>query len=485
MKTTVRCLVLFLVFLLCLSGCGIVILDREEEVTTSTSEAVTTLPVETYLPSEYPEVSVTDGAQASLDRLAALPSYDFEGRSVYFAVAAEVGNVFNDETGCYVDAVALRNEMLREKYNAAVYMAYQDANLLYQAVAVADKAGEYYADYAVLCASELGSYQVGGLLRSLTSVGHLDFSSPYYDAAAMEQLTMGGVVYGAVGDATVSMENYICLYYNRTLGESIGLPLDYAAIREGTFTRDSLLALLKTASGSEALDGGTVFGSAFDTTGTVTAAFASTGQNYLFTEGIFGHEVGFVNETTEGLIAFLKELLPMSSLTGDGAADDGFALFTQGKALCAMGTLGDMERLTNCGFSWEVLPMPKTNEEDPYTTPVSGNAPVITVLRTSRDIDTIGHILEGLNAASYGYVTYAFYENAMKNVISGAQTLDMMDLILENPLYDFCLMFGDSSKALREGTYGALVSAVEGSRSLTYYVSRGSDALTRYLGTME
>lgn len=481
----IRWLTLLLASVLCFSGCGIVIINREEETTTAvTTPEGTTAPVQTYLPPDYPEVSVTDGEQISADRLAALPSYDFDGRSVYFAVATEVGDVFNDETGIYIDAVTLRNEMLKEKYNATVYMAYQNADLLYQAIGVADKAGEYYADYAVLRASDIGLYHAKGYLRNMTSVNHLDFSQPYYDAAAMEQLMMGGVIFGAVGDATESIENYACLYYNRTLGEAMGLSLDYKAIREGEFTWESLLAQLKMAASAK---GGEVFTSSFDATGIVTASFASTGQNYLRIEGVFGHEAGFVTETTETLIGYLKELMPLnaSAKASDQEASDVFDLFSSGGALYAMGSLGDMKRLANCGFSWEVLPMPKMNEEDPYTTSVAGDAPVITVLTTSRDIDTIGHILQGLNAASCGYVTQAYYNDVMKNVISGVYTLDMLDLICENPIYDFCLMFGSSSKALREGTYEVLLSAVEGSRTLSYYASRKSAALNWYLDAMK
>ena len=484
--------------LLLLSSCGIITINRgKEETNESTSDTDPDITSPIYESKEYPIVSETDGESLSREKLSALPDMDFEGISVFFAAAAETGDLFNEEAGIYAQSVLLRNQMVNKKYNTKIILLRKSTEELLSDVKAAEKSGDYFADFAVIRSAEVGNYATSGYLRNLKSLPYFDPAAESYHAEAMEQLTIGGSVYGAVGYATDQIESYACLYFNKTLAGSVGIELDYNQVYSGALTWEKLLETIKLSP-----EGTVPLVSGFDDDETAILSFFSTGQTFLSKEnGSF--QVSCDTEQTETLIGLLRELLslktdsitkeipavPDSGDAGETSGNEtvtleGMDIFTDGSSLFCFGTLGMMQELETCGFRWEALPLPKVSEQDEeYSTYVTGDAPVITALSTSNNIDIMGYILQALNTASEGYLKYEFYRDAMKNSITGVNTLDMIDLICENPVYDFSRMFGESSKALRNGTYNAFVSAVEGTRDFSYYLSKHKKALNSYLNS--
>lgn len=488
-----KLLSLFLSLLLVLTSCGIVIINDGKNDPDGEGSLTSPNTVGTYLPPEYPLATETDGEAVALATLQTLPNYDFDGLSVFFAVAKEIGDVFNDESGIYVDAVTRRNQLVNEKYNTQLLITYRTAEELASEVGASDWSGEFYADFVVLRNGDLGAYAVSGRLRNLKALTHVDFSAPYYNATAMEQLTVGDVVYGAVGNATEQVEHYTCIYYNIDLGKELSLSLPYDAIYDGSFTWETLLTeMRKTPTETP------IFASSMDDGLLSVYSYLGTSRTFLVPDGNKSLTTGYVTGQTEQLIAMLKLLLPLRSnkvtyeitvpaTTGseetiETVTAEGFDIFLKGRSLYAFGTVADMAKLKNAGFHWEILPFPKLNEEDGYASGVAYEAPILAVLDTSPNIDTIGYILEAIQAASYGYIAEAFDTDATKNCITGIHTLDMLDLIRENPIYDFSRMFGyHVDAALRQGTYEAYTEAVNGGSTLDYYASRKANALKNYL----
>ena len=499
MKTqtmTVRLATVLLTVMLLFSSCGIIILNDGDEVGT-TQAPVTDLPdpTGTYLPNEYPVREETDGFSVSCDRLNALPSADLNGISSFFAVASETGDMWNDEAGLYVSPGNRRNALVNEKYNTTVISQYYEAETLLAKVRDAYRAGDYFADFAVIPHIELGAYYKAGYLNNLKSLLHTDFSAEYYNQEAMAQMTVGGVIYAAVGDATEQLEQYACLYINKTLTAPYGVTPNYKALYDGTFTWDSLLISMK-ALPEEVI--GYVTGYDSDTMRVMT--YYSLNKAFLSPNGIGGMILVANNAATAALVETVKEILPFETSTltldmdswqtepeGDAAESvgpamlEGFEIFSAGKSAYAFGLLGDIASLRTAGFLWEVMPYPKLSDTEEYGTPIHNNAPVIVSLSTGSNIETMGYILQALNAASFGFSRDAFYEDAFETAITGIYTLDMLDIIRENPIYDHSRMFGSTSSALREGTYRAYYHALGGDREASYYFNRYTRNLQVYL----
>lgn len=491
-----RLAVCLLAAVLLLSSCGIIVINRGEETKPITNETETDFPplTDTYESKDYPLATETDGEAASRDRLAALPDVDLDGLTVFFTVSQETAAVFDEEDDLYRTAVLKRNDMVNKKYNVQIITARMDAAALLNGVAKADKAGDFFSDFAVIRSGDLVGYLTGDYLLNLKSLPFADYSASYFNQTAMNQLTVGGAICGAVGDATEQIEAYSCLYFNKTLAKELGTVCPYDAVYDGTFTWEGFLASL-----TELPEETVRFVSAYDDEVTAAMSFFGVGGNFLAANGKKQLRLACETDETEAMIDYLKVLFAMDTKslsvtvtppagTGDETSAEpetetltGFAIFEAGKALYAYGTVGQMEALENAGFAWEVLPMPKMAEDQPYYTPTTVDAPVIVALSSSQNLDTMGYMLQAVNAASCGYLTHEFYADAMQRLITGVNTLDMLDIIRENPTYDIAFMLGEDVKAVRAGTYGAFLEAIEGTKSFSSYLNKKESALNKYL----
>ncbi len=476
--------VLLLTGLLLLSSCGIIIIRRGNEVGSETESAEETLPpppADTFEPTTYTVVPEPDDTETAKRRLAALPAADLDGLSVFFAVASETGHIFDDETDLYRTAVLQRNQSVNEKYNTKIITVMKSSAILIGDVKQADRARDYYADFAVLRGGDYTAYVAENYLHNLNSLPFTDYGAEYFDRETMKQFSVGSILYGAVGEATEQPEHYVCLYVNRDYGETVGYEIDYAGVRSGAFTWDGLLTALKALPG-EAIS----FVSAFDKPMTAAYGLSSTGTTFLADKS---GSLRLAADTGNGrlLVTKMKDLMPQmsESFSDEGKTESGFSIFTAGHALFALGTLDGTEQLENAGFRWEVLPLPKLRESDPYRTAVTADEPVIVALASSQNIDSMGYILQAVNAASADAFRAAFYEDLTLRLITGVHTLDMIDLIRENPLYDVGLMTAGSVKAVKEGTVDALYEAITGTRTLSYCLSRKETALNRYLDSLK
>ena len=489
MKKT-RLFSILLALLLSLSSCGIIIINKgDDDITGEHGENDTDISVPTYESQYYPLVSETNGKEISAEMIEALPDKDFEGKSVIFSVATETGNILFEDEGIYSQAVLYRNKLVGDKYNTKIVVLKNSASKLLSDAKRAEKSGEYYSDFAVIRYSDVGKYYAANCLRNIKSLSFAELSDSSYNSQAVSQLTFGGFTAGVAGYATEALEHYSCLYYNKEYGNRLGIELDYSMIYSGEFTWEEFIGIIKTA--SKDLNS---FVSSFNDDMLTRAAFFSTGQTYLSSNnGNIG--LSFSTESSTNLISYLKDLISLrtDSVKKETASEKenktltlkGFDIFLEGEALFAFGTLGDINKLKNCGFRWEALPLPKIDESDKsYSTGVSSDAPIITALSSGENVDTAGYVLRAINSASFGYLKNEFYRDVQKNSITGVKTLDMIDLISENPIYDMAEMFGDSSKSLRNGTYNCLISAVKGKRSLAYYLSQNSSALNKYLDSL-
>lgn len=474
-------LILLLTVSIFLSSCGIIIINKEDDgkeaSSSETSQEIT------YIPPEYPTLEMPNYEDEAKSRLEALPDQDLDGLTVMIAAMNEIGDIFNDTEGGYVSAVLKRNSMIADKYDALIVTDYQPSETLTEKVRSANKSGDFYADFAVIRSSDIGSYYSSSYLQNLRSLTYYDFDKDYFNAQAMDQLTLNGVIYGAVGSMTESPESYGCLYFNKTLGKALGVSVDYSSVLDYSFTWDKLLTQLNSIDTEKAL-----ISASYDAQTLSSLSLLSSGQTYLSRNESGDLASSFNNADTRTLVSKLKSVMEKKADTLNVISSDnstvtlsGLDIFVKGQSLYSFGLLSDMATIANCGFDWEVIPIPKLTEDGKYYSAASFTAPVLTMLKSSPNIETNGYILQALGAASYKHLQSAYVKHAMASYVSGIYTADMLDIIIENSIYDHAHMFGPSYSALRNGTYVTLNNAVMNNSSLNYYVNRTKNKLQSYL----
>ena len=469
-----------------LTSCGIIVVNdgKGGAVSGTTAEEV-------YKPNDYdtkPIPNYEDEAKALLD---ALPSVDLGGHTVIIASDESNSAIWDDVEGPYVSAVLKRNSLIADKYNTVVSSNKTTASALREKIKTSYLTGSFYADFASVKSGDLGSYYASGHIQNYKVLTYYDFSAPYFNEAAIDQLTLNGVIYGVVGSMTEAPESYGCLFFNKTLGKEIGVNIDYTSVYEHNFTWDKLFAQISSADTESA-----ILSSSYDNETLSRTVLLTAGQTFLSRNSKGDLISNFNTDISKTVIANLKKLLPYRTdkmtVTETVTNDDGsektvkttltdLDIFIKGKSLYSIGTVSDMKKIANCGFEWEILPIPLLSEGGKYNAAATESAPVLVMLKSSKSIEQNGYILQALGAASYKHIQVEYIKYAMQNYASSYYTFDMLELLIENPIHDHATMFGNYYSQLRSGTYVTFHNAVTGKNSLSYYINKSKNDLQKYL----
>ncbi len=469
-----------------LTSCGIIVVNdgKGGAVSGTTGE-------EPYKPNDYDTKPFPNYENEAKEMLNALPNVDLGGHTVVIASDESNSDIFDDVEGPYVSAVLKRNSLIADKYNTAVSSNKTTTAALLQQIKSSNLSGSFYADFASVKSSQLGTYYASGAISNFKTLTYGDFTAPYFNSEAIDQLTLNGVIYGVVGSMTESPEGYGCLFFNKTLGEEIGVNIDYASVYNHEFTWDKLLSQMASAKTDNA-----ILTASYDNQTLSQTALLTAGQTFLSKNSKGDLVSNYNTDISKTVISNLKKLLPYrtdkmtvtNTVIGENGNEKiekttltGLDIFIKGKSLYSIGTVSDMEKIANCGFEWEILPIPLLTEGGQYNAAATGSAPVLVLLKSSKSIEQNGYILQALGAASYKHIQAAYMKYAMQNYASSYYTFDMLELLIENPIYDHAVMFGSNYSQLRNGTVVTFHNAVTGKNSLSSYINKTKSELQKYL----
>ncbi len=482
----VKLLILLLVLSL-LSSCGIIVINDGKETSISDTTDVEI----TYTPNDYDTKPIPNYEDEAKRLLSELPDKNLQGHTVVITSDVAVSGIWDDVEGPYVSSVLKRNSMIADKYNAVVSSNEAYTAALFEKVKSAYLLDDFYADFVAIKSGELGAYYASESITNFKVLTYSDFSAPYFNQSAIDQMTFGGSIYGVAGSMTESPEGYGCLFFNKTLGDEIGISIDYNAIYNHEFTWDKLFTDLAAAKTENAL-----LTSSFDDQSLSVVTLLTAGQNYLSKDSKGNLVSNFNTSISNTVIANLKKLASYrvneftvtSKVTDENGTEStvstklsGLDIFIKGKALYAFGRVSDMAKIANCGFEWEILPIPMLTEGEKYNAAATDTASVLVLPKSSKSIEQNGYILQALGAASYKHTQIEYIEYAMHHYASSYYTFDMLELIIENPLYDHAIMLGTKYTNLRSGTYVAFHNAVINNKTLTYYINKSKANLQKYL----
>ena len=437
----------------------------------------TAAPADTELPSQTESAGDTEpSAPAPADpetlakeALSALRRDDLDGMNLIIATAdnsAVFGDSFDGDNAASTVLPQLREartRLVEERYNVRILTFSYDKESLYTEIKNAYLSDvPYVSDFYAIPYDQLGRFQAAGLLLNLRTLPFTDFTQDYFDADAMEAMSAGYGIWGAVGDYTFSPENYFAVYFNKPLSTSLSLTSPYASVRDGSWTWETFLSASKTARASLDEKGNALWGDNLTVLGLdrcesmllASSGFAVTDAGLDRTPTL-RTDAGALTD----IAAFLKSAVYRSDTSPDSSLP-AVSLFTSGDMLFWCGTLASMSAWADIETPWGIVPLPKTDSTQKGYNTYVGETAVFCVPSTNGALEATGTILQALFAASAYTYKDAYLNEALAYYVRDSETVDMLDLICDSAHYDFTGMFASGYSYLGYASTYAIHSAI-------------------------
>jgi hypothetical protein len=470
-----RLILLLLLLLTVLDSCGIIIInrpdDKTETLTNNQGETVTENTVTTTeaITSSSPvtPVTPTDNEKIAQKYLDALTSRDFEGVGIVIATLNNTLFTPDNNDKPITKARLLRNRAVEKKYNTIIMSnVCASIDVMLTQAKEAQKSGMFYADMLAVPSVNLGLFKTEDLLFNLNSLPFTDYTAPYFNKDAMKQMSGGYNVYGAAGEMTEDMNYMYLMFFNRTIIKKYGIEDPYILVEDGKWTWDKMREIIITVNDDINASGGTPItghASQTDTDTYINIMFASTGQHYM-TSGVgIVPSVSYNTDSTNKLIETAHKLLydDGTYYNENGNTDPALTAFNNGNVLFYVNSLYATSWFTDMKDSWGILPLPGIRESQNYYTYYDTSAPVMAVLSDGAGVERIGLLLQAMNAASYKYINDTYYNYLANYVLRDNGSINMLDYMRKNPVYDFAYMFGSYYPYVPDGTYNLLRKTIK------------------------
>ena len=390
-----------------------------------------------------------------------VPDSDFGGYTFTFYIR-ECGSNFWTVTDIWVedltgdalnDAVYNRNQYLNETFNINVAQEFIGDNgscsTKVQKMVMAGDAVD-----AVVCnGNDTTTLAMKGNLTDLTTIPYIDLTKPWWDQHSVTGLNLYDKVFFAAGEATIADNNAVnIIAFVKANVTDYGLDDPYQLVRDGTWTLDKFTYMAETVSrdlnGDGVKDESDImgymhFGDAGQT------MFNAMGNMDGIIDGSGEPQLTFLTERSvsswQKLIEFIQKDCTMSMskelrvYKGMGDYDVKVKMIEGKNTLFSWVHMRDIENLRGVETDFGVLPNPKfdeaqesyCNENDPYGTGL------VSVPKTSPDLERAGIIIEAFSAKSMEIVRPAYYDiNLQGKYMRDNDSEEMLTVIFDSVIYD-------------------------------------------------
>ena len=349
------------------------------------------------------------------------------------------------------DAIYERNTRIEETYNCVIseVLVGRPDEVLGGLVA----SGDVGAEVVLLYDEKIAGHYTSGRLLTWDNLSYIDYEQPYWSYDATQTFNVGGKIFAATGDFSLSMSTRsFVLMYNKDLYSELGLKEDlYQLARDGKWTMEKMVAVSESAVAD--LNGDGAMNAAddrFGSTGSIKLYFGSlvTGAGVKYVERDAEGGLKLATTGNEYAINVMSDILAKhnntpnafliqtSDINSSGSAS---TMFRNGQTIfqgCAMKTVTNYRDMES---DFGILPFPKYSEEqESYHALTSGGAmATLPVTLQESDYENVGLILEAMSRDSYESVVPTYKEIALKSKYArDAGSADMLDIIFSSATYD-------------------------------------------------
>jgi len=473
MKKIISLLIASLFILLSFSACSNAGQPDSTTAPAAVTDPVNTAPEEsTRLYPQIPEGTDLKGDEFVILYYDTAVIHNLPGIPVDVWVEAQNGDVLND-------AVFKRNKNVEEALNVTVTMFAPVKGKYISTIQTAVSSGDQpYSMLDIDCNDVVNLFNKN-LIYS-TAVLETDFEKPWYDQAALEQLSICGKSIAFAPD-TIYMDKLetVVTFYNKALGEDLGIGSLHQTAIDGKFTLETMLQYADAVSADLNQDG------KMDS----NDAYVISSQNdygYYSLLGA-GSRSAYSTADTIELNTSDERLINILQRTGEIITDShvfynrqSFSatttqvaqMFANKQFLFLIRPLQSLYDLRNFDHSFEILPVAKfDDDQDHYYAPVNTYAGTIFCVPVGRtDYENIALVSDLLAAESYYEVMPVFYDVVLDfKLVNDPGAAAILDIVFDNRSYDLGLMFniGSVRNVLVSATWGNVVSSLKGVEKLS------------------
>lgn len=417
--------------------------DKEEKKPASTPEA-----------DSQTEVNVQQGGSSAIlgddvDYESGLSTERYDGYNYRMYIPKGGMNNYDpeEEVGDIVtDAIYKRNLQVEEKYGIEITYLEQNSGGYNSDGLNSILAGDDAYDIIFCHSRGAFVYALQGAAYNIHEIESIHTEQPWWYKDAVETFSLNNHLYVLDGDITKSFGSAMAIVFNKRIFDELGYDYPYETVRDGDWTFDEFAYYAKK--GGADLNGDGVMTPEADQFGFYTGEWAAP-INILYAGGekIYDkNDEGMMELTlySNKTVDIFDEFFGLMSneacflhFTEGNINYTGEDIFASGRAMMASGGLGSASGLRAMDDDFGIVPYPKFDEEDDYTTAINGAAPLLVIPITVSDVERTGAITEALCAYSARDVIPAFYEKSLKTKYSrDEESEEMMDLIKESIIYD-------------------------------------------------
>ncbi len=397
-----------------------------------------------------------DSATASAPTEILPPEGNFGGSSFRILVSDSVLDDYDrpEENGEIVnDALYKRELNISERLNIVPeYITqpgeYADRNTFNAHIASSVMAGDDSYDLIIGMTVIVFPIAADGYFCDFTSLQSLSPDAPWWMRDMTENLGINGKLFGALGDASLSLYTHInVMYFNQKLIGDYKFPDPYETVRSGKWTIDTLMSQCKglgaDVNGNDKADNDDFYG------------FLSIRVPARSLQTSLGLDLITKNEKDIPVLLPLSQKITdavdhMRSFFSEGRDSlwenlqeaDALKMFSSGQSVYLAGYLYNTESLRDMKEDFGIIPYPKYDENDSYHTQIGTTTQAFFIPITAKDPERSAVVLENMGYESMKNVIPAYYEVTLKDKYArDEQVRGMLDLIRESAKMDFAFAY--------------------------------------------
>lgn len=402
--------------------------------------------------------------------LDSLPKQDLKGFTFRF-----IGQSTNERQNFYMeekdgdvinDALHLRDQTVSDRLRSEFeFIALADRNAVATQVINTVLADDPAYEAAITAMSQgINTMVTRGVLADLNQIPYLSVAGGLWNASIHENMSFLGKQFFSTGVISAQFsQSPVCCVFNKRLTAEYKLDDIYDVVLNGKWTVDYLYecmnATARDLNGDGVMTIDDFYGFALDGVfGNVL--YAASGHNPITIENKV-YTVSLADAKTIEIIDKCAKMFGNPEVTWHNKNSDGSSLrvFREGRSIFSTCDMLSVQTFRDMTDDFGIIPTPKYEEsQDGYITSCTTWLPTgVAVPKNCREAEKTGLVLETMAAVADEVIVPAVYEVTLQGKVSrDAKSSQMLDIIFENPCYDFITAFdfGGSGTSLRKAVLG-------------------------------
>lgn len=374
----------------------------------------------------------------------------FDGETFTFAIYenANTNNhmLVDEEDGDTMnDAIHKRRRMTEERFGITLEeLVFDDNAAKFRAPIMS---GDNSYDIGNIRCTDALTFWQDGIITPASDLPYVDIDKSYWNRSFNDSLTLCHQQYIAIGDMLTSTHDLTyALTFNKKLADNYNIGDIYSLVRDGKWTFDQMLAMMKTATqdanGDTIMDENDNYGYSAHAKQVLPGFWIAAGEMSVKKDE---NDLPYLAMGEERFTNVWNKVFDMTYGAGtyfkpDGnfdVTDDQRKLFTNNQLLFMDCSFYYAQLLRSMETDFGIIPYPKyTEDQSRYYSRVSYyNAPVIPI--SGDRLDLVGAVLEYFNWASAETVIPAYYDTVLHGkVVRDEDSREMLDIIFDARVVD-------------------------------------------------